>query len=493
MITKRQKQVLDYIKSYQKKKGYSPSLEEIKDYLGLSAVSTAHHHVKALQDLGYISKEENSPRSINAFGKEVLVHIPLMGKIAAGAPIQAIEEKEYLAIPKSKLPKKGEYYALQVVGDSMIEENISSGDIVVVETRTTADNGEKVVALINNEEVTLKKIYKESNKIRLQPANKSFKPLLYKPSEVEVQGVIVEVIKRESTLEPGTKTDSAVSLSPKRKGKDLDIAKLTNKIICAEAIELLQKLPENSIDLILADPPYNLSKGNQLGWAGSSQELKGFGGKWDKVMESWDNMPLIDYFNFTYSWLKEAKRVLKPSGSIWIFGTYHNIGVINMIFQIIGVEIINEVVWYKRNSFPNLSGRRLTASHETLLWGHTGEKKRKYFFDYDRSKEFHEASDLMKQKDKQMRTVWDIPNNKDREEIKYGKHPTQKPLKICKRIISLASKEGDLVLSPFAGAGTECLAAKELNRKYIGIELDPVYVEIANKRLSKSTTANRLF
>lgn len=117
-----------------------------------------------------------------------------------------------------------------------------------------------------------------------------------------------------------------------------------------------------------------MSQGNQLKWSGTSN-LKGFGGKWGKVMEIWDNMPLIDYFNFTYSWLTEAKRVLKPTGSIWVFGTYHNIGIINLIFQILGIEIINEVVWYKRNSFPNLSGRRLTASHETLIWGHTNEKK----------------------------------------------------------------------------------------------------------------------
>jgi len=490
MITKRQKQTLDYIKTYQKKKGYSPSLEEIKKHLGLSSVSTAHHHVKALEDLGYISKEENAPRSINTHERELLVQIPLLGTIAAGQPILAIEEKEYIAVPKSALSKNSNCYALRVSGDSMVDENIESGDIVIVKDQATAENGQKIVALINNEEVTLKKFYQEKGHVRLQPANKNLLPIIVKKNEIQIQGIVIDVIKNDN--EPL----AILEKKPEKKkeaGKKEDISKYTDRIICGEAIEHLKKLPDKSIDLIVADPPYNLSQGNQLGWSGSSSELKGFGGKWDKVMETWDNMPLVEYFNFTYAWLVEAKRVLKPTGSIWVFGTYHNIGIINLIFQILGIEIINEVAWYKRNSFPNLSGRRFTASHETIIWGHVGEKKRQYYFDYEKSKDYFEPSDLMKQKGKQMRTVWDIPNNKDREELRYGKHPTQKPLKVCKRMISLTSKKGDLILSPFAGAGTECLAAKELDRHYLGFELDNVYVEIANKRLSMSKIKNTLF
>jgi site-specific DNA-methyltransferase (adenine-specific) len=489
MITKRQKQTLDFIKSYQKRRSYSPSLEEIKKHLKLSSVSTAHHHVKALESLGYIGKEENSPRSINPYQKELLVQLPLLGTIAAGQPIIAVEEKEYIAVPKSKLPKSGSCYALRVDGDSMIEENIDSGDIVIIRDQSTAENGQKVVALLNNEEVTLKKFYKEKNHIRLQPANKNLQPIIAEKEEVKIQGVLIDVIKNENHVESELNPLKPALIEIEER---TDIAKFLDKIICGDAIENLKKIPDKSIDLIVADPPYNLSQGNQLGWSGSSS-LKGFGGKWDKVMENWDNMPLVDYFNFTYSWLSEAKRVLKPTGSIWVFGTYHNIGVINLIFQILGIEIINEVVWYKRNSFPNLSGRRLTASHETLIWGHAGEKKRKYLFNYEKSKEYFESSDLLKQRNKQMRTVWDIPNNKEREEIRYGKHPTQKPLKVCKRIIALTSKEGDVVLSPFAGAGTECLAASELGRRYLGLELDPMYVKIANKRLSMSKTKNMLF
>ncbi|MBU6214494.1 site-specific DNA-methyltransferase [Patescibacteria group bacterium] len=260
-----------------------------------------------------------------------------------------------------------------------------------------------------------------------------------------------------------------------------------NQIVCGDVLEHLVSLPSQSVDLVIADPPYNLSQGAKINF--NNQGLKGFGGEWNKVMEDWDNLPLGDYMRFTFDWISQIKRVLKPTGSIWVFGTYHNIGVVNLAFQMSKIEIINEVIWYKRNAFPNLAGRRLTASHETLLWGHTGEKKREYYFDYQKSKDFSDPSDLMKSEGKQMRTVWDIPNNKETRELQFGKHPTQKPLSVCNRIISISSKPEDVVLVPFAGAGTECLAAKESGRHFIGFELEQQYVDIANQRLSAANTA----
>lgn len=168
-----------------------------------------------------------------------------------------------------------------------------------------------------------------------------------------------------------------------------------NHVYKMDCIEGMTSLPDNSVDLIIADPPYNLSKGGNWSWD-NSVVLKGLGGNWNKVMESWDAMPLEEYWKFTLAWISEAKRILKPSGSMWIFGTYHNIGIINVVCQMLEIEIINEVVWFKRNSFPNLSGRRLTASHETLLWCHSGGKKRQYYFDYDYSKNGVFESDLIK-------------------------------------------------------------------------------------------------
>lgn len=255
-----------------------------------------------------------------------------------------------------------------------------------------------------------------------------------------------------------------------------------NTIINGECVVEMRKLPDSSIDLIIADPPYNLSKGGAWKWD-NSVELKGMGGNWNKVMQEWDDYSFEAYMAFTKEWLIETQRILKTTGSMWIFGTYHNIGVINVMCQVLGIEIINEVIWYKRNAFPNLAGRRLTASHETILWCNKGGKKREYYFDYEYSKFGDFSYDGLKTPDKQMRTVWDISNNKEKFELAYGKHPTQKPVRILKRMIKLSSKEGDIMLTPFAGSGSECVAAKMNGRKYIGIEVDKSYCDLAETRL----------
>ncbi len=195
MLTKRQKQVLDFIKTYKDKHDYAPSLEEIKKHLRLSAVSTVHYHVQALQSMGYLQKEVNQPRTLDVFSKQKLIHIPLLGIIAAGQPIEAIEQKENIAVPQSSIKPGNNYFALRVNGESMREENINHGDIVIIKQQSTADNGQKVVALINNNEVTLKKIYKEKDKIRLEPANPEFKSILVEPDNLKVQGIVTDIIK----------------------------------------------------------------------------------------------------------------------------------------------------------------------------------------------------------------------------------------------------------------------------------------------------------
>lgn len=261
------------------------------------------------------------------------------------------------------------------------------------------------------------------------------------------------------------------------------ITELLDTIQQQDCIEGMQQLPNASLDLVIADPPYNLSKGNNWEWD-NSVALPGFGGNWNKVMEEWDDMPLADYWKFTLAWLTEAKRLLKPTGSLWVFGTYHNIGLINVSFQLLNIEIINEIIWYKRNAFPNLAARRFTASHETLLWGHTGGKQRKYCFNYELVKELPCPEDSLKKAGKQMRTVWDISNNKSSDELKYGTIPTQKPLRICERLILATSNIGDVILVPFAGSGSECIAARQLGRHYIGFETNSDHLELAEKRLN---------
>jgi len=263
-----------------------------------------------------------------------------------------------------------------------------------------------------------------------------------------------------------------------------------NSVYNVDCIGAMKTLPDNSVYIVIADPPYNASKGGNWKWD-NSVRLPGFGGNWSKVMASWDNMPFAEYFSFTLAWLSELKRIVRPTGSMWIHGTYHNIGIINFALQLLSIEIINEVVWYKRNSFPNLSGRRLTASHETIIWAHTGgAKQRKYYFDYDLSKEMVFPEDLLKVAGKQMRTVWDIPNNKKKCELQHGKHPTQKPVRLLRRMLALSASKGELLLVPFAGAGSDCIAAKELDLKFLAFELDADYCNVCNKRLQSVTSAS---
>jgi len=204
-LTKRQKQIYDYTESYINKKGLSPTLEEIKRHFRLSSLSTIHQHIGVLADKGFITKDDNSARGISLIEKTAkLVKIPLLGTIAAGQPIEAIQEKETIAVPQSKLPQGGAFYALRVVGNSMIDENINDGDVVLVRQQETAENGQKVVALIDNHEATLKKFYRERGHIRLQPANKSMEPLIFRNGrDVSIQGIVLDVV---SNPKPATFT-----------------------------------------------------------------------------------------------------------------------------------------------------------------------------------------------------------------------------------------------------------------------------------------------
>ncbi len=246
-------------------------------------------------------------------------------------------------------------------------------------------------------------------------------------------------------------------------------------------LEMAIQIPDQSVDLIIADPPYNASKGNV--WSMKYGTLPGFGGDWNKISQVWDDMTLTEYFSFTLTWLSQAQRVLKQTGSMWVHGTYHSAGITNVAMQMLGIEIINEIVWYKRNSFPNLSGRRLTASHETILWAHRGGK-RSYKFNYDHSKSGDFSDDRLKVPEKQMRTVWDLPNNKPRRELAHGKHPAQKPVRLARRFIQLSAVRGDICLIPFVGSGSECVAANSEGLHYIGFETDADYVDIARNRLN---------
>lgn len=179
-----------------KEKDYAPSLEELRRHFRLSSIATIHQHLENLENKGYLERIKNHPRSIEISKNkkfQELIQIPILGTIAAGQPIEAVEDKEIIKVQKSLLARSGEHFALRVRGDSMIDERISNGDIVIIRKQSNAENGETIIALINNNEVTLKKIYKEKNRIRLQPANPKLKPIFVK--ELIIQGKVISVIR----------------------------------------------------------------------------------------------------------------------------------------------------------------------------------------------------------------------------------------------------------------------------------------------------------
>lgn len=257
-----------------------------------------------------------------------------------------------------------------------------------------------------------------------------------------------------------------------------DINQIKNTIISGDSIEQLKKIPDQSVDLIFADPPYFMQTDGVL--------LRTDGSKFQGVEDEWDKFSgYNEYDEFCFQWLKECKRVLKKDGSIWVIGSFQNIYRIGYIMQNLGYWILNDVVWSKPNAAPNFSGTRYQNSHETLLWCTVSEKS-KYTFNYKTMKHLNN--------DKQDKSVWDIGICIGNERIKGedGKklHSTQKPEKLLYKVILSTSKPGDIVLDPFFGTGTTGAIAKLLNRNWIGIEREESYNNAAVERINKITSLN---
>jgi site-specific DNA-methyltransferase (adenine-specific) len=246
------------------------------------------------------------------------------------------------------------------------------------------------------------------------------------------------------------------------------------RLYLGDVVETLNKLPDESIDLIFADPPYNLSNGGFTCHAGKMVSVNK--GAWDK------SKGIESDFNFHDLWINACKRVLKPNGSLWVSGTYHSIYACGYVLQKQGWHIINDICWYKPNAAPNLSCRMFTASHETLLWVRK-DKKAKHTFNYDAMKNGNFPNDIIKKAGKQMRSIWAIGTPKSNEK-KYGKHPTQKPELLLDRIIAASSNEGDIILDPFCGSATTGVSALKQNRKFVGIDQEEEYLkQIAISRI----------
>ena len=240
-----------------------------------------------------------------------------------------------------------------------------------------------------------------------------------------------------------------------------------------DSLNELERFPENYFDMIFADPPYFLSSGSFTCQNGQMVSVKK--GDWDL------SRGVDDDFKFHQNWIDACRRVLKPGGTIWISGTYHSIYQCGYILQTLKYHILNDVSWFKPNASPNLSCRFFTASHETLIWARK-EKKAKHIFNYQAMKEEDWPEDQLKKKGLQMRSVWSI-NTPKKEEKKFGKHPTQKPLDLLKRIVLASTNKGDKILDPFAGSSTTGVAANLLGRKFVGIDSEKIYLDLSIKRL----------
>jgi modification methylase len=244
------------------------------------------------------------------------------------------------------------------------------------------------------------------------------------------------------------------------------------QILDGDCIEAMRALPDASIDCVFADPPYNLQLGGDLNRPDGSEV--------DAVTDDWDRFDSFQaYDDFTRAWLTEARRVLKPDGSLWVIGSYHNIYRVGAILQDIGFWILNDIVWRKTNPMPNFKGTRFTNAHETLIWASQGEKAR-YHFNYRAMKTLNDEL--------QMRSDWVLPICSGGERLKEnGKkaHPTQKPEALLYRVLLATTEKGDVVLDPFFGTGTTGAVAKRLGREWIGCEREPFYREVAKRRIDR--------
>ena len=473
MLTKRQKEVLDFVGSYSQKKGYAPSFEEIRKQLKLASVSTVHFHISKLKEGGYVGKIENKARAISVASKELMVKIPLLGMIAAGEPIEAIQQNEFIAIPKNNLPPNSEIYALRVVGNSMIDENINDGDIVLVKQQETAENGQKVVALIDNQEATLKKFYKEKGYIRLQPANKNMDPLIFRNGRgISIQGIVLDVIHEE-----GASTIKLPEYKEIQEHRDLPL----NEIICGDVIEVMKKFPSNSVDIVVMSPPYDAIRD----YKGFSLNLHAAG--------------------------KEIYRVLKDGGvvAMVIQDQTKNFGKTLTSFRTIvdwcdsfGFRLFETVIYRKYGAEGAWWNKRFRVDHEYVPIFLKGERPQYFNKEHLKIPSKHggktmtgggtrltngvriNTRSITINPMKCRGTIWEYLTAGDGSRLKH-QHPATFPNQLPYDFIQCFCPPRGVVLDPFVGSGTTIVAAKNLGHKYIGIDITPEYCAIAEKRIKE--------
>lgn len=459
------------MKTYLKKNGYSPSLQEIQKKLKLASVSTAHFHVSKLQDGGYITKLSGKARSIETSGMRTMVKIPLLGYISAGEPIEVLESsRETIAIQKSRFSKSDEMYALRVHGDSMIDEGVNDGDTILINKQNTAENGDKVVALLNGNEATLKTFYKERGHIRLQPANKNYEPIIIKSNrEFVIQGVLLDVIKTNETEQP-----SQVFALPTKKNvqQQRQVSDYLNKVYNGDVMHVLKDLPDNSVDMIFGDPDYNVG----IKYGGNSYTRK-----------------FEDYIDWYIGLTKESMRVLKNDGNLFMLNYPKQNAHLRVKYLDLYFPNINEYVWVYNTNVGH-TPKRFTTAHRSIL--HVRKTADNKFFKDNVALPYKNPTDKRIQQNLangskgRMPYSWfefNLVKNISQEKTE---HACQIPQKLTELLIEASTKEGDIVFPLFGGSGSEVELAQKLKRNFLTAELNPRYCEIIENRLRKGYIDN---
>lgn len=465
MLTKRQKEVLDFVNEFVEENEYSPSLEEITKHLKLSSVSTAHFHTSKLREQGYLEKEDNRPRSIETLPKETMYVVPLAGTIAAGKPIEAISAGETIAIPKSKVPYSKSLYALRVRGNSMIDEGINDGDVVLIEQRATAENGEKVVALVDNGNATLKKFYREKGRIRLQPANKNMQPMLFDNSrDVSIQGVVVDIVQQH--YKPASIETTKETIST-----ELPI----NTILHGDAVDVMSGFPPNCIDLTVTSPPY-------------------------------DELRTYNSYKFDFDAIvRQLYRITKRGGVVvWVVGdkvTKGNRSLTSfkqaLFFQSLGFNV-HDVMIYKKKNTPFMRSNAYTNCYEFMFVFSKGSPR---VFNPLRTKTVRQGKEMLPynkkadgvnkkilaelKPEKTLTNIWEYAvglHGSTSDRIAF-KHTAIFPEKLVEDHVRSWTNEKGVVFDPMCGSGTTCKIAALNNRNFIGCDISTEYVELAKERL----------
>lgn len=507
MLTKRQKEVLDFIKTASQKKGYSPSLEEIQRHFKFASVSTAHFHISKLQNGGHLEKIDNRARGITIPNSGSLISVPLLGTIAAGEPIEAVENREMIAVPRSNIPMGTEVYALRVAGNSMIDEGINNGDVVIIKNQQTAINGEKIVALIDGSEATLKKYYKEKNRIRLQPANPDLKPIFVHPSNLTIQGTVIDVVKNNTDNVPKTSfQDSLLSIQKQHTANHAFPSKRIDgaMLVHADSFEWLDRASPQSVHAIVTDPPYGVVEfdNDQL-----TKMKNGSGGVW-RVPPSFDGhtrSPLPRFtalnekersriYSFFRKFAEKSARILKPGGHVLIASNAFIAPLMYRALEDGGLEFRGQTIRLVR----------------TLRGGDRPKNAEEEFADVcSLPRGCYEPWGIFRNKLPEGMRVQDclrkhgtgglrrlasgnpfedlIPSERTSQlERKLAGHPSLKPQNFLRKMVYAALPVGKgVILDPFMGSGSTLAAANACGLESIGVEINPEYFELASQAVPK--------